>query len=203
VLPVLGVRRSSGGATGTFHCPGCGGDRTYRRRSSRGRFPVVPAGSAEPLVECRTCRGRFSPGVLDVPTSARLEELLWRGSRTAAAYVLTGLLADAAPRSTDDVRLALGVLRRVLGPDYGPEVLAPDLAAHREGTDLEVLEQLAPHLSVHGAEGLLRGLADLVLLLDGAAGPDWRRLGHVAVALGVTPTHLRGIVDEAWARARE
>ena len=90
----------------------------------------------------------------------------------------------------------------MLGPDYGDEVLAADLAAHREGTDLDVLEQLAPHLSVHGAEGLLRGLADLVLMLDGVSGPDWRRLGHVATALGITSTHLRGIVEEASARAR-
>ena len=191
-----------------FHCPDCGGDRAFRLRRPRAwsRLAGVAGttGGGEPLVECRACTARFSPVVLDVPTAARLEELLWRGSRTAAAYVLTGLLAAPGPqRGVDDAQVALGVLRTVLGPDYGPEVLSADLAAHREGSDLGVLEQLAPHLSMLGREGLLRGLADLVLALHRTGGPDWSRVGNVADALGVPPSHLRGIVEEASARARE
>ena len=162
---------------------------------------VVPVGRGEPLVECRACAVRFSPAVLGVPTAARLEELLWRGSRTAAAYVLTGLLArPGGSRGVDDVRVVLGVLGRVLGPDYGPELLAADLAAHREGSDLGVLEHLAPHLAELGREGLLRVLADLVLALHDSGDPDWSRLGHIAAALGVPPPHVRGIVEDAAAR---
>jgi hypothetical protein len=164
----------------------------------------MPVRRGEPLVECRACAVRFSPAVLGVPTAARLEELLWRGTRTAAAYVLTGLLARPGPhRGIEDVRVALGLLGRVLGPDYGPELLAADLAAHREGTDLGVLEHLAPHLSALGREGLLRALADLVLALHGSGAPDWSRLGDIAAALGVPPPHVRGIVEEASARGRE
>jgi hypothetical protein len=192
-----------------FHCPSCGGDRAFRLWCPRVWSRLVgvvgiPVGRDEPLVECRACTARFSPAVLDVPTAARLEELLWRGSRTAAAYVLTGLLAAPGPqRGVGDARVALGVMRRALGPDYGPEVLSADLAAHREGSDLGVLEQLAPHLSMLGREGLLRGLADLVLALHRSGGPDWSRVGSVADALGVPPSHVRGIVEEASARARE
>lgn len=164
----------------------------------------MPVGRGRPFVQCCACARRFAPVVLDVPTAARLDELLWRGSRTAAAYVLTGLLAGAGgSRGADDMRLILAVLRGVLGPDYGPEVLSADLAAHREGSDLSVLEQLAPHLSLLGGGGLLRGLADLVLALDRSGGPDWSRLGDVAAALGVPSTHVHGIVEEASARARE
>jgi hypothetical protein len=192
-----------------FHCPACGGDRAFRLRRPRAWFrlvgiAIVPVGRGGPLVECRACAARFSPVVLDVPTAVRLEELVWRGTRTAAAFVLTGLLAGpSAHRGVDDARVALDVLRRVLGPDYGPEVLSADLAAHREGSDLGVLEHLAPHLSMPGREGLLRGLADLVLALHRSGGPDWSRLENVAAALGVPPTHVRGIVEEASARARE
>jgi hypothetical protein len=192
-----------------FHCPACGGDRTFRLRHPRAwrrlvGVAVVPGGRGEPFVQCGTCAARFSPVVLDVPTAARLEELLWRGTRTAAAYVLVGLLGGpAAHCGVDDVRLALAPLSEVLGPDYGPEVLSADLAAHREGSDLDVLEQLAACLSVLGRESLLCGLADLVLALDRSGGPDWSRLGEVATALGVPPGHARGIVEEASARARE
>jgi hypothetical protein len=164
----------------------------------------MPAGRGEPFVQCRTCAARFSPVVLDVPTAARLEELLWRGTRTAAAYVLVGLLRGPAGHlGVDDLRPALAPLGDVLGPDYGPEVLSADLAAHREGSDLDVLEQLGACLSVLGRESLLRGLADLVLALDHSGGPDWRRLGEVAIALGVPAGHVRGIVEAASDRARE
>jgi hypothetical protein len=165
---------------------------------------MAPVPRGEPFVQCRTCAAQFSPVVLDVPTAARLDELLWRGTRTGAAYLLVGLLGGpAAHLGVDDLRRALAPLGAVIGPDYGPEVLAADLAAHREGSDLDVLEQLAASLSVLGRECLLRGLADLVLALDRSGRPDWSRLGEVATALGVPAGHARGIVEEASARARE
>lgn len=209
MLPAFGVRRPAGVETsGLFHCPGCGGDRLFRFRQLRAwlrlrRVPVVPLRRNAPSVECLSCAGRFSPGVLDVPTSARLEEVLWRGTRTAAAYVLTGRLANGDRWSADQARRALAVLRRVLGPDYGLDLLAVDLAAHREGSDLEVLRDLATHISLLGRESVLRGLADLVLVLDRSGAPDWSRLGVVAAGLDVPPAHVRAVVDQASARAHE
>lgn len=206
MLLVFGVRYLAAVvATGTFHCPSCGGDRRYRLRRPRAWLhvfwvPVVPLRTGEEFVECGTCRGRFAPAVLAVPTAERMGELLDRGTRTAAAYVLAGL--GAAGRPDVDLRPAAAVLQRLLGPGYTVEVLAADLAAHREGSDLGVLTPLAGQLSVLGKESLLRGLADLVLA--GTRGEaDWRRVGDVAAALGVTPAHLRGILHDAATRAPE
>jgi hypothetical protein len=222
VLLVFGVRYlASVVATGLFHCPSCGGDRQYRLRRPRAWIhvfwiPVVPLRAAQEYVECALCRSRYQPSVLEVPTSERLGALLSRGTRTAAAYVLTGLIAGpqagragsttARQDRGDDVEVAASVLQRSLGPGYTPEMLAADLAAHREGSDFTVLQQLAAQLTMLGKESLLRGLADLVLALARSGEPDWRRVGHVAAAVGVTPTHLRGILDEAsrmGGRARE
>jgi hypothetical protein len=198
VLLVFG-KRGSGGDRGTrlFHCPDCGGDRGYRiRRPLPGRRPEL-------TVRCVACGGRFSSAALDVPTALRLEELLWRGTRTAATYVLAGLLAGGERWTPEQAGQALAVLGGLLGPEYGPEVLCADLEAHREGSDLEVLNQLGDHLAALGAERLLRGLADLVLVLDRSSCPDWHRLRDVAAALGVPAGHLRAVVDEASIRARE
>jgi hypothetical protein len=216
MLLVFGVRYLAAVvATGVFHCPSCGGDRRYRLGRPRAWFhvfwiPLVPLRRGEEYVECDTCRHRFRRSVLDVPTSERLGELLSRGTRTAAAYVLTGFLRGpaTAPGGTpnddgDDLRRAVGVLQASLGQGYTRDVFAADLAAHREGSDFDVLEQLAGQLNVLGKESLLRELADLVLAVNRGAEADWRRVGDVAAALGVTPVHLRGIVDEAYARARE
>jgi hypothetical protein len=204
MLLVFGVRYLySLVATGTFNCPVCGGDRGYRLRSPRAWFhlfwiPLIPLRPGEPIVECDVCGSRFSPGVLEVPTSEQFGELLSRGVRTAAAYLITA--AEAGPEA---LPRAVEVLQRSLGPGYSRELLEADLAAHRQGSDFAVLGRLAGQLDVLGKERLLRGLADLDLAIADGREPDWSRLGDGAAALGLTPAHLRGIVDEARARSRE
>jgi zinc-ribbon family len=204
MLLVFGVRYLySLVATGTFHCPVCGLDRGYRLRAPRAWFhlfwiPLVPLRRGEPVVECDVCRSRFRQEALQVPTAEQFGELLSRGVRTAAAYLITA--AEAGPEA---LSRALEVLQRSLGPGYTRELLEADLAAHRQGSDLAVLGALAGQLDVLGKERLLRGLADLELAIADGREPDWGRLGDVAAALGVTPAHLRGIVQEARARSRE
>jgi zinc ribbon protein len=203
MLLVFGVRYLySLVATGTFHCPVCGVDRNYRLRNPRAWFhlfwiPLIPLRRGEPIVECDVCRSRFRPDVLSVPTSEQFGELLSRGVRTAAAYLITA--AEAGP---DALPRAVEVLQRSLGPAYSRELLEADLAAHRQGSDFSVLGRLAGQLDVLGKEQLLRGLAELELAIADGREPDWSRLGDVAAALGVTPAHLRGIVQEARARSR-
>jgi hypothetical protein len=204
MLLVFGVRHLYAlVATGRFHCPVCGVDRGYRLRHPRSWFhlfwiPLVPLRQGEPFVECDVCRSRFEESVLGTPTSEQFGELLSRGVRTAAAYLITA--AEAGPEA---LSRAVVVLQRSLGPGYTREVLEADLAAHRQGSDFAVLAALAGNLDLLGKERLLRGLADLELAVADRGEPDWSRLGDVAAALGVTPAHLRGIVHEASARTRE
>jgi hypothetical protein len=190
-------------ATGRFHCPVCGVDRGYRLRHPRAWFhafwiPLVPLRRGEPFVECDVCRSRFREDVLSTPTSEQFGELLSRGVRTAAAYLITA--AEAGPEA---LTRAVAVLQRSLGPGYTREVLEADLAAHRQGSDFAVLGRLAGQLDPLGKERLLRGLADLELAVADGREPDWSRLGDVAAALGVTPAHLRGIVHDLSSRTRE
>ena len=204
MLLVFGVRYLySLVATGTFHCPVCGVDRGYRLRDPRAWFhafwiPLVPLRRGEQFVECDVCRSRFRPDALEVPTSELFSELLSRGVRTAAAYLIT-----AAEAGSEALPRAVEVLQRSLGSGYTRELLEADLAAHRQGSDFAVLSRLAGQLDVLGKERLLRGLADLELAITNGREPDWSRLGDVAGALGITPAHLRGIVQEARARSRE
>ena len=204
MLLVLGVRHLHAVlASGRFHCPDCGGDRAYRLLGPRAWLhlfwlPLLPLRRGAPFVECDACRGRFLPAVLAVPTAERLAELLSRAVRTAAGSVLA-----AQPLAPGDLRRALAVLQRSQGPAYTREVLVADLEAHREGSDLGVVAELAGALQPIGAERLLRGLAELVLALAHPGEAHWRRLADVAAVLGVTGAHLRAIVADATAGARE
>src|ERR687883_1664693 len=180
-------------ATGRFYCPVCAVDRGYRLRAPRSWFhafwiPLVPLGRGEPFVECDVCRSRFAQDVLESPTSDQFGELLSRGVRTAAAYLIT--TAEAGSEALDR---AVVVLQRSLGPGYTREVLEGDLAAHRKGSDFDVLGRLAGHLDPLGKERLLRGLADLQLALGDGGDPHWSRPGDRPPPPRTTPGPPRGI----------
>ena len=115
---------------GTFHCPNCGGDRAYRRRQGRNFFtlffiPVIPLTKAGgEIVECDSCKGRWHPGVLDVPTTAQLAQMPGMLLRMAIAQVLrSGDYIDAASRSR-----AVAVVQQAGVAGYDDAALNADLA---------------------------------------------------------------------------
>ncbi|CAM3462372.1 MULTISPECIES: TerB family tellurite resistance protein [Streptomyces] len=154
---------------GDFFCPGCGGDRRYRRRTGRRRFvllgvPLVPRGADGPVVECVACRAHFTADVLDHPTTDRLAAMLREAVHSVALAVLAaGGSAARAARET-----AAGTVRAAGFTDCTEEELTALLAAvtaesrQRGRTHVtaeielhEVLAPLAPHLAVPGRESLL------------------------------------------------
>ncbi|MCQ0022652.1 TerB family tellurite resistance protein [Streptomyces somaliensis DSM 40738] len=171
---------------GEFFCPGCGGDRNYRRRTGRRRLavlgvPVLPRGLAGPVVECAACHDRFGTEVLDHPTTARLSAML----RDAVHTVALAVLAAGGTSSHTVVRTAVRAVRdagyddctadgltglvealtadtgRYLADAGGPYGAALAVELH------EALEPLAPHLAAAGRESvLLQGAR--IALADGA-----------------------------------
>ncbi|MFF9554498.1 TerB family tellurite resistance protein [Streptomyces albus] len=154
---------------GDFFCPGCGGDRRYRRRTGRRRFvllgvPLVPRGADGPVVECVACRAHFTADVLDHPTTDRLAGMLREAVHSVALAVLAaGGSAARAARET-----AAGTVRAAGFTDCTEEELTALLAAvtaesrQRGRTHVtaeielhEVLAPLAPHLALPGRESLL------------------------------------------------
>lgn len=188
---------------GEFFCPGCGGDRRYRRRTGRRRFvllgvPLLPRGAAEPVVECAACQRHFGTEALDGPTTHRLAAML----RDAVHSVALSVLAVGGEESRTAREAAVEMIRGAGFPDCSEEQLITLLAALRadqrsggcvaggDGADVgdaaggmgvlelelrEVLRPLAPHLATAGRETLLlQGAA--VALADGPYEPAERVL---------------------------
>ncbi|MGP3947559.1 TerB family tellurite resistance protein [Streptomyces sp. 7N604] len=193
---------------GEFFCPDCGGDRNYRRRTGRRRLavlglPLLPRGSAAPVVECSCCRGRFGADVLDHPTTHRFSGMLRDAVHTVALAVLAA--GGAQDRSVREA--AVGAVRGAGFEDCtGEQLLAlvEALAADtgrlpcrfedgaKGGTALtielhESLEPLAPHLAPAGREGILLQGARIALA-DGPYSPAERQaLAAVGRALLIGP----------------
>lgn len=193
---------------GEFFCPGCGGDRNYRRLTGRNRFtvlgmPLLRRGGAGPVIECAACRAHFPTDTLDHPTTTRFSAML----REAVHTVTLAVLAAGGTTSRAVLETAAATVRDAGLDDCTQEqlftiveVLAAD-TGHGDGTDPaaeacgaalaielhEVLKPLAPHLATAGREAvLLQGAR--IALADGPYSPAEREvLTTVGGALQLCP----------------
>lgn len=82
--------------TGTFYCPGCSANRSYRLRTKRPFLtiyfiPTVPVGGAEPFVQCDACRATWDVSVLELDQEIHEEAKLLQFKEDAlrAAILIT------------------------------------------------------------------------------------------------------------------
>lgn len=205
-LTVWGIRTTwSTVGDGEFFCPACGGDRNYRKRTGRHRFtvlgvPMVPRGSAGPVVECQGCRERFATEVLDQLTTTRFTAML----RDAVHTVALAVLAAGGTGSRSVLEAAVGAVRDAGFPECTEEQLeslvealsteegrlglygVPECCGAALSIELhEALEPLAPHLAGPGRESILLQGARIALA-DGPYLPAEREvLSTVGAALRI------------------
>ena len=102
-------------STGEFFCTKCGADRSYVLQHIRRWFtfffiPLFPVGKTlGEQVKCSTCGTRYSPEVLNTPTSASFSENLRGAVRISAVSML-----DAGDQQRQQRALA-AVARRAPG----------------------------------------------------------------------------------------
>lgn len=195
---------------GDFFCPGCGGDRSYRRRAGRRRFvllgvPILSRGQVAPVLECAACHGHFGTEALDHPTTNRLALLLRDAVHAIALTVLT-----AGGRESRAAREAAVNSVRSAGYTGCTEeqllTLLAAISAERDSADSvsaeielhEALAPLAPHLAPAGRESLLLHGARIAL----ADGPYCTAEREALAAVGRSLRLEDEDVDRLLASAR-
>ncbi|MEE1787916.1 TerB family tellurite resistance protein [Streptomyces sp. SP17BM10] len=199
---------------GDFFCPGCGGDRNYRRQHGRRWLrllgtPVLPLGPVIGSVQCTSCDGRYGVESLEQPTCVRLGGMLRDAQYTIAlALLAAGGTAHRAAREAActavreagfedcgeaQVLAALAALSGLGGELYDARGMAGGLAVELHA----VLEPLAPHLAHQGRERLLlQGAA--IALADGRYLPQEREaLAAVGRCLDLPQTRVSALLEAA------
>lgn len=202
---------------GDFFCPGCGGDRNYRRQHGRRWLrllgtPVLPLGPVIGSVQCTSCHGRFGVESLEQPTCVRLGGMLRDAQYTVALAMLAaggtahraareaacGAVRDAGFEDCGEAQVlaALAALSGLGGELYDAHGMSGGLAVELHAA----LEPLAPHLARPGRERLLlQGAA--IALADGRYRPQERE-ALAAIGRCLDLPHARvGALLEAATRA--
>ncbi|WP_299528105.1 TerB family tellurite resistance protein [uncultured Streptomyces sp.] len=202
---------------GEFFCPGCGGDRNYRRLAGRRRFavlgvPLLRRGPAAPVVACAACHEHFPTEVLDHPTTVRFSAMLREAVHTVALAVLAagGTPRPALEAAAATVREAglndctedqLHTIVEVLTADLGPDAHAGP-AAEACGAALaielhEVLTPLARHLAPAGRESVLVQGARIALADGPYTTAEREVLSTVGRALAICPQDIARLLTAA------
>lgn len=200
---------------GDFFCPGCGGDRNYRRQHGRRWLrlfgsPVLPLGPVIGSVQCTSCHGRYGVESLEQPTCVRLTGMLRDAQYTIAlAMLAAGGTGSAAVRAE-----ACEVVRAAGFEDCGEAQVLAALAAlsgsgdgepfdvHGVGSGLAIelhaaLEPLAPYLALQGRERLLLQGA-WIALADGRYAPHERdALAAIGGCLRLGEDAVRRLLEAA------
>ncbi|WP_354640263.1 TerB family tellurite resistance protein [Kitasatospora camelliae] len=205
---------------GEFFCPGCGGDRNYRRQHGRRWLrllgtPVLPLGPVVRSVQCTNCRGRYGLDALEQLTCVRLGAML----RDAQYTVALAALAAGGTGSRAGRDAACAVIREAGFEDCGEAQVLAALAAlsgHGGGEPMDVdgaasglavelhaaLEPLAPHLAQQGRERLITQGA-WVALADGRYLPQERAaLAVIGRCLKLSATRVDELLEAATSTPR-
>jgi hypothetical protein len=182
-----------------FFCPTCGGDRRGVLELARRWFavffiPVIPMGELGQRVRCETCGSTFDPSVLDHPTTADLTVLM-----ANAVRALTAMVVGSGPADSPALRAAAVASIRRHVPGYDPSTLTNDVLHLHPVHAGDYVAPLAGSLEPTGRERFLSEVVG-VALAGGEITPAQRQLiDDAGRALGLTPTHVIGIITAAAA----
>ena len=177
-------------------CPRCGLDRPGAetiptRWACVLGVPIVPLGEHDPVITCDECGHSSDLGVLDVPTTAQLSEIL--SEATIAAIVLVVRTAESGDRATARAAAAVAL------DDAG---LSSDITTFDEAleslTEVEArlrLRRVSHELTAFGKQGFLHRIAAVGAASGNAGTRD--ALVQIGCDLRMAAPHINGVLAVA------
>ena len=186
--------------TGSFHCPQCSGQATYRHRRVRRFFtlyfiPLIPLDKLGEYVECDSCAGTFKETVLQFDPNAenRMVEAAYHAAIKRVMVLM--MLADGVI-DDDEVQAIMGIYQSIAQrPVSEQEVREEIRQAQADGMGVtQYTANLVGALNTHGKEFIIKA-AYGVAMADGVMAPEEQMiLDEIADALQLSKAHYRGVM---------
>jgi uncharacterized tellurite resistance protein B-like protein len=193
--------RATAVGSGTFHCPGCASTQPYTHQKVRRWFtlyfiPLFPMGDLGEHVDCGRCRKSWRVEVLRARLAPPPQEVLRDEVRRAAMRSMAMVILANGREDPSEIDAASRAFQKAVGMSLPDAELTRELKQIRgDNTDLvRYLTNFGPQLTAAQKEALVVAACE-VALYDGPIQPVEREaIQKVAKALGLTETHLRGIL---------
>jgi hypothetical protein len=194
------IRRTMG--EGQFNCPNCGGTHPYRHRKPTQFFtlyfiPLIPMGSGgEEYVECRTCSGAYTLGVLDLTERdyylSYVNDLKW----------VMVVMACQHQSVTEEERESLREsLYQETGEPWDVEELSQQLEQGfemaKQGTFPQFMAYICEGMNLEGRLQAVRCAFEAAMCSGELSGPRGEALQDLPAALGLTDEQFRAAIDDA------
>ena len=185
------------GKVARFYCPQCDGERDYRTVKVQRFFtlyfiPLIPLDVVYEGVRCETCASEFKPAVLGYDPRAEREAVQREVHRGLVEILLT-FSALSGRGDAAHFEAVRAHLEEVGCKDFSVGQIA-DLARQGRMDMAHTAARIGPKMTASGQEALVKG-ALLSAAPDGPPDAETERLlGELANALGMSQTHLRGVI---------
>jgi hypothetical protein len=190
-------------ANGEFYCPQCAARRPYRHEKVRRWFtlyfiPVIPMDNLGEQITCSHCRNSFLTRVLNNdPEKLKADQLDriardWLTLMAGVATLCGGVTSEAAQAIVSDIQTATN---RSFPPERVSEAAAAVL--NPDGSATLRFGSLPDDLSTPGQERFLLGALNVLRMLTNCTPNDLKLMHMLADGLGVSASHVKGIMLEA------
>lgn len=195
---IIGTRgiTSSTGQTGTFSCPGCGQQASYRERQIRQWLtlyfiPVIPLGLHGKFVECENCRQAYDPAILTYDPQADREAF-----GLALSELLARLALEDGTFTVEERQVIFDFYRRTTDRDLDAGELTRIVERiRREGPRfIESVKAVAPTWSGEAIAWFIHAAFSLACAEDDMTAEKQKALAELPAALGVSKEDFQRVV---------
>jgi uncharacterized tellurite resistance protein B-like protein len=189
-------------SSGTFFCPECQSESSYRQRRVNQNFslffvPVLPLSEVAQYIECQRCGGTFKPEVLNyrpAPSSKDFEAEYKRAIRLVMVLMMT---TDGLFRPSE-VAAIRGAYHHLTGIELTEEQIRSEAQEFwkQDKLVLKYLGNVGAYLNESGKEQVLRAAIFVAGADDQLAKDEMKLVSQIGGALKMTPTHIRAVFQD-------
>lgn len=183
--------------TGSFSCPRCSMQRTYRHKRANRFFtlyfiPLIPLGTAGEWIECASCGGTFGVEVLSYNPEAERQDIV-----ESARRVLILLMLEANATDSDNVQALRHFCSEALGASVADYEIQQDVQLAQEANAhfVPFAQSKLSDLNNRGKELIIQGA--LYVLAPGGYPSDAQKslVRQLAIAMLVPPQHVESLLS--------
>lgn len=183
-------------ATGAFHCPRCGPQRSYSHKQVKTWFtlyfiPCIPLGAAGEYIECNHCAGAFGVEAMHYNPAAERQKTVDEIKR-----ILVLAAMHAGPMTDDRYFSLRSAIAGFSAEDCSLQSLQHEvaMATHAQAQMVPYVRYVAEGITDEGKNAIL-SMAFFSLNSAGGLGPrEEQTLNDLGVALGMAPPLIQGSI---------